>query len=421
MVINSHKTHTYNPTTTSLQQLSVYSKLRPLTITRLAREAIMHAAYKDGRSSPNEYSPYFYANIFLDTTCMGFTPTFRLDLSRKCNLHLLSHLAPSGQRLASFGDDGTVFFTETQTGKCRGSVSFDDMPSITCLTWATSANILIGNSLGSVLHFSMTLNPITYSPVFPQSIALPHSSYIQTQGNRPIKAMDFDPLQRRLAIALDGEIQFWNLTVTKRGQKEWMAFDALKFQHNGHKQPVSSILFFGENRNLLAATSCGFVIWTGKGNSPLHYERGQYGLPSIGQCALAPDETMLATSTSDFTILIWPLSDSGLIMDQHQRIFKIPTGRDQANTNSAPVAFLDESVVTADLLDNIYVLSRNGEIKHSVSVGLDCFVRSIWVSESTEDATLNTVNIVAKGPTGTILLIGYAEDQEHDDALQGES
>ncbi|KAG9087972.1 hypothetical protein FRC06_002280, partial [Ceratobasidium sp. 370] len=105
---------------------------------------------------------------------------------------------------------------------------------------------------------------------------------------------------------------------------------------------------------------------------------------------------------------MWPLSASGPISKQ-QRTFEIPlpTSRDWVGkANSSPVSFLNaKSIVTVDPAGTVYIVSIDGQVQHTFSVGDNYFVKSIWIHEP-------AAQIIALGPRGNPLIIGCTYNQE---------
>ncbi|KAG9098030.1 hypothetical protein FRC06_006904 [Ceratobasidium sp. 370] len=329
---------------------------------------------------------------------MDYHPAFRYTLPHQCDSHLLSLLSPSGQRLASTGKNGPVIITRIPEGRPCMTIELDDAPRVTCLGWMTDSNILIGDDLGGVMQVNVTRNPV------PCIRSLPAISYISTRRNRPVKAIAFDVRRCLLVIALDSEVQIWGFFIVDNIKQEWKIIDIVKCVHNGREQQVAAVNFFGVHCHLLVTTDHGFIIWADKYNSPTYLERDVYNIPLIEQCVVSHDNKTLAASGQDRTIWIWPLSDTNPVMDQ-QRTFVIPNPHNQvATTNSAPIAFLDEFVITTDSSDKVYVISLDAEPLFTFSTGVIHSIRSLWAENS-------TLSIVAMGPTRTTMVIGYTKDE----------
>ncbi|KAG8735817.1 hypothetical protein FRC10_010104 [Ceratobasidium sp. 414] len=192
---------------------------------------------------------------------MNFKLAFCHTLPHQYDSNLLSLLSPSGKRLASTGKDGIVIITQVPDGKSLASIELDSIPRITCLGWAASSNILIGDNVGRVMQVNVMRNPVP--SLF--------KSYV--------RAVAFDTRRRLLAIALDGEVQIWRLYLVNEVQQDWEAIDILKCEHNGIEQRVSSVEFFGAHHYLLITTDHGLIIWKDEDKPLLYFERNLYNLP----------------------------------------------------------------------------------------------------------------------------------------------
>ncbi|KAG9084490.1 hypothetical protein FRC06_004064, partial [Ceratobasidium sp. 370] len=212
-----------------------------------------------------------------------------------------------------------------------------------------------------------------------------------------------DPIRNLIAISFIGEIQIWCLRLDSTRRRRWVLYDTIRYIDNGNDWCATAMVFFGvNNRSLCAATFSGFIIWTYTDKSFRRYDHNFKA--EISHCVVSPDSLSMAASTSDRSILIWPLQAEGPVTSE-QRTFNIPTGRSWIEyAESAPLAYFDaKTVITADPIGNIYVLSLEGQPKHVLPVGENYFVCSILVSDL-------MINVVAIGPVCTTTLIGFTAD-----------
>ncbi|KAG8735820.1 hypothetical protein FRC10_010107 [Ceratobasidium sp. 414] len=212
-----------------------------------------------------------------------------------------------------------------------------------------------------------------------------------------------DPIRNLIAISFIGEIQIWCLRLDSTRRRRWVLYDTIRYIDNGDDWCATAMVFFGaNNRSLCAATFSGFIIWTYADKSFRWHDHDFKA--EISHCVVSPDSLSMVASTSDHSILIWPLQAEGPVTSE-QRTFDIPTGRSWIEyAESAPLAYFDaKTVVTADPIGNIYVLSLEGQSKHVFPVGENYFICSILVSDP-------IINIVAIGPVCTTMLIGFTAD-----------
>ncbi|QRV84459.1 hypothetical protein RhiJN_12475 [Ceratobasidium sp. AG-Ba] len=165
---------------------------------------------------------------------------------------------------------------------------------------------------------------------------------------------------------------------------------------------------FINDRQLAIMTRYGIGIWTGVGCAFTWQENGaEDGFTS---CVVLPDKKSIACGTCDYTVYIWPVRDESPYIGgswEKPHVFEVPTGREWLEVSyvgTTPLAYLDgKSILTADPLGTVYVISPRGDIKHKFSVGQNYFVRTIAVHEA-------MVYIVAIGPLATTILLGYTDD-----------
>ncbi|KAG8735816.1 hypothetical protein FRC10_010103, partial [Ceratobasidium sp. 414] len=290
------------------------------------------------------------------------------------SLSFVSHLSPFGDLLASIEGVERIVLTCVKTGTTLGIIDFGPDFHATCLCWATNTRLIVGNNSGEVVQADL-MHPIT-----PDSLKLAELSLITRNHNCPVKILCFDVSSYLLAASFDGEIKIWYGHLLHGSRREWVLYDTLLCQHDRVGWSASAMAFLSTNdKSLFAATEFGFAVWVFSDKSLSWYERANSHV--IEHCAVSLDSRMLAASTRNFCVLMWPLSASGPI-SKRQRTFKIPlpTGRDWiSKANSSPVSFLDaNSIVTADPAGTVYIVSLDGQVQRTFSVGDNYLVKSIW-------------------------------------------
>ncbi|KAG9098029.1 hypothetical protein FRC06_006903 [Ceratobasidium sp. 370] len=319
------------------------------------------------------------------------------------NPSLISHLSPFGDILASAEGNSKIILTRVKTGATFGVIDFGPNRRISCLVWATNTCLVIGNHVGEVSQADLTYYAAEDSPKFAKLSLVTRSHY-------PIKAMCFDVSDYLLAISFDGNIQIWCGRLTNEHRREWALYDMVSCQHNGAAWSASTMTFFStDNKSLFAATDAGFGIWVYSDRSFWWYERTN--LPAIKHCAVSPNGRTLAVSTKDLSILIWPLAASGPASTQ-PRTFEIPIPVGQSwmsKVDVSPVNFLNtELIVTTDLVGTVYVISLDGQMQSTISIGENYFIKSIWAST----VHRTTAQVIALGAHGNPLIIGCANSHE---------
>ncbi|KAG8710542.1 hypothetical protein FRC08_017025 [Ceratobasidium sp. 394] len=331
---------------------------------------------------------------------MNFKSPFSKVLPLSSKPGLVSSLSPDGHRLATCArPTASVLLVNVESGLSLGHLQFDCR--ITCLFWATNSTLILGSANGQVFQANVAPNP----RLDPSDLAL--MSTILTSSNGAVKALCYDPIHSLLAVGFIEEVQILSLRLDAGRRRRWVLFDQFDCPHPGMPWLPSAMEFYGSTDRFLFISSAtkGFTVWAYKDKSISWFQGDDES--AAGPCAISPDNQSLAVSfcsDTHFGISIWPLSTTGPIMER-EKSYKIPTGQVWIEwAEFAPLAFLDSKlVITADPVGTIYIVSVDGQTKHTFSVGVNYFVRSIMVCQS-------MVNIVAIGPASTTMLLQYTDD-----------
>ncbi|KAG9087536.1 hypothetical protein FRC06_002492 [Ceratobasidium sp. 370] len=265
---------------------------------------------------------------------------------------LLSRLSPSGRLLASVGNGGYLLIVDVLSGHTLGRIHFGrGQGRVTALEWVADKALMLGNCFGEDLSEPVPSEVASLSTIIPGS-------------DCRIYALCYNRSRGLLAVAFAHEIRIW------RWEKSWVLFDTVEcctVNHDHESLWVATGLAFlkTSDASLLIAKDVG--IWKQGEKSLTLYEGSRDA--SVGYCIMSPNGQWLAATSGDLSVSIWPLAAAGPVVDQ-RRTFIIPTGQDWADTvDQVPIAFLgDSSVLTADPIGTIYVLSFEGEVQHVFSV-----------------------------------------------------
>ncbi|KAG9079224.1 hypothetical protein FRC06_007880, partial [Ceratobasidium sp. 370] len=299
---------------------------------------------------------------------MNFTSAFQEVLSRATDSGLNAYLSPDGKHLACTHTNGSVMLVDMQAGITLGTIEFGTFPSFSCLRWTSNHQFIIGNRYGEV--FQANLAPL--GQLDGDNLAL--VSAIIPPCNSSVVDLCYDPIRNLIAISFVGKVEIWCLRLDEMRRRRWILYDTIVCDRSVDESCAAALTFFGgDDRALCAVTLSGFTIWTYADRSLKWHAIGHDTY--ITHCVTSPDGQTMAVSTTDLSVLIWPMHVGGPDIGQ-QRIFEIPTGRDwQEYAESAPLTYFNaETIITADPIGNLYFLSLEGQTKHILPVGANYFI-----------------------------------------------
>ncbi|KAG9097330.1 hypothetical protein FS749_006572 [Ceratobasidium sp. UAMH 11750] len=279
-----------------------------------------------------------------------------------------------------------------QVGARLGILKFGVLPLAEHMCWTSNTQFIIGTGTGEVLQASLL-------PAGQSDNDLVLVSTIIPPFKRSILAFCHDPIRNFIAISFFDKIQIWCLRLDSKCRHRWVLYNMIQCLENDWY--ATAMTFFGENNHsLCVVTPSGFITWTYKEKSSFRCYNHEFEAV-VTHCVVSLDNLLMAGSTCDRSILIWPLQATGPVISE-QQTFDIPTGRSWVEyAESAPLAYFDaETVITADPIGNIYLLSLEGEPKHVFSVGDNYFIHSISMSDQ-------MFSVVVMGPVCTTMLIGF--------------
>ncbi|KAG8716029.1 hypothetical protein FRC09_016103 [Ceratobasidium sp. 395] len=337
---------------------------------------------------------------------MKFQSPFERVLPRPSDRRNVSALSPDGQLIASAGSSGEVMLINAQFGNTLGFINFIPLP-IVYLRWINKTQLLVGNINGGVFQVAL------FEKVSDDSNELASISTIIPESKDDFTTtMCYSPRRNMIAIGFIGEIRIWGLRLSEAGQRRWVQLDTIECKDDrGLRDCATAMTFFGHgDQSLCAFTYNQYMIWSSLVKlSKWHTHDWDTG---IHNCTVSPDGQSMAVSTTDLSILIWPLGATGPVISG-QRKYKMSGGRDWIEyAGMTPLAYLDtETILTTDTVGNMYAISTDGKFKHSFTVGEYFFVRAVLVH-----GTL--INIILMGPTCTTMLMVLTTDATMHDRMQ---
>ncbi|QRV99703.1 hypothetical protein RhiJN_27737 [Ceratobasidium sp. AG-Ba] len=320
--------------------------------------------------------------------------------------NVLSFLSPDGRFLVSCHSLQYISVFNVKTRLPAGQLRFDDVHrGFKHVAWTDSSSFVVVDSKGEVIQVDVMpdLDPL-WNPR-PKNLASLSIVRPQDQSSGPAGGFCYDSASGFFALGLSDGVQIWG----RARERSWTLVDTIPCGHKAHGPYwIPDSMAFINDGQLVIMTRYGIGIWAGAGKDFVWQESGaEDGFTS---CVVSPNKRSIACGTSDYIVYIWPVRDERPYLgDSWQKpfVFKIPTGREwleEADVGATPLNYLDdESILTADPIGTIYVISPQGETKHKFSVGQNYFIRTITAHKS-------MVYIVAIGPLCTTMLLGYTDD-----------
>ncbi|QRV96137.1 hypothetical protein RhiJN_24155 [Ceratobasidium sp. AG-Ba] len=311
---------------------------------------------------------------------------------------VLSFLSPDGRFLASCHSLRCISLFNIKTRLPAGQLRFDDVHgNFKHIAWTDNSTFVIVDSRGEVIQVDVLPD---LSPLWnPRPKHLASFSIVRPQDQNSGSACGFcyDPASDLFALGLSGEVQIWS----GARERSWTLVETIPCGHNarGPFWILDSMAFVNDGRLVIMTHYGKNFVW-----QEINAEDG------FTSCVVSPNKRSIACGTSDYIVYVWPVHDERPYLGDSAHepfVFKIPTGREWlegADVGTTPLSYLDdESILTADPIGTVYVITPRGETKHRFSVGQNYFIRTITAHES-------MVYITAIGPLCTTMLLGYTDD-----------
>lgn len=215
--------------------------------------------------------------------------------------------SPSGRSLLAGSEvDGIMVFFDSQDGQVRGSIDLKSQFSMLCALWQDESTIFVGGSNGTVYELRLgskkSLQPISMHAVLgplPQQVL----------------ALAFDRELELLAVAYGSLV-----SVYQWKSYGWTAISQVPEACHGPESLVHSLFFFGrDGRKLFVAyAEAGFRTWEYDNPTKTSFmsRKTNPKICRVGQASLSADESLLSISTLDQSIVTYPFTNAGPVLEQ---------------------------------------------------------------------------------------------------------
>ncbi|KAG8711537.1 hypothetical protein FRC09_020540 [Ceratobasidium sp. 395] len=189
------------------------------------------------------------------------------------------------------------------------------------------------------------------------------------EENLPIRALAWDSSQKRLALAYTHHVSIWQRIHDKR-PRIWEEIDEFCASSTDLSvpSPIVSLWFSSTKRNLVTGLETGTIVWSGKGD--MTATDADINKSRIGVASLSSDNSIMAVSTQDQSIVIWPFLPEGPLTNL-ANTYSLESGQQWHEFESrTPVALtLDRTIVCGTLDGTIAILAYTGSCLQKLKNG----------------------------------------------------
>ncbi|KAG9098834.1 hypothetical protein FS749_002817 [Ceratobasidium sp. UAMH 11750] len=284
-------------------------------------------------------------------TYSEYRQVFRLTTLQRGRPTALA-LSPTRLWLCSATDAGDLMVLRSSYGRILFHVEMGRQNHVTALTWATDLQIILGCASGAVYTATLRINP----PLGENRVQLTNLLHDEDSA---ICAVAWDSEQKLLAIGYADHVSVQRRIIDRR-PRVWETVDTFDTSCGNLETcgQVHSLWFFGAKKSLVVGLDIGTMVWFSQGN--ITAEAGTEGC-RIGAASLSSDNSLMAVSTRDQSVIIWPVLPEGPIT-RMANTYLLESGREWGRFESrVPVALTpDHKVVCGTLDGTIAVLAHTG-------------------------------------------------------------
>ncbi|KAG8791220.1 hypothetical protein FRC12_009842 [Ceratobasidium sp. 428] len=223
---------------------------------------------------------------------------------------------------------------------------------VTRITWATDVQIILGCITGAVYTATLAVDPS------PEENRVTITKLLHDEDS-PIRALAWDSSHKILAIGYSEHVSIWRRILDER-PRVWETIDEFGASSADLTLgQIHSLWFSDSGKSLIVGLETGTIVWFSKGN--MVATDTSPGERRIGAASLSLDNSIMAVSTRDQSILIWPFMPDGPITSLAYT-YRLESGRELCKFESrTPVAVTqDRNIVCGTLDGTIAVLTYSG-------------------------------------------------------------
>ncbi|KAG9118439.1 hypothetical protein FRC07_007052 [Ceratobasidium sp. 392] len=255
--------------------------------------------------------------------------------------------SPSGKWLLSAADDATVVFFDFHGGWAVARLTLDNTNGrfeIIAVAWCTEVIVLCGGSNGFI--YVMEFKP--QNDVHPISLRVILSPMLEQ-----VSSLKLDASQTHLAIAYGTSVAIYSRT-SSAGFNSWEFVDRVAKPSGDPQYLVHGICWFGQG-------SCKLLI-------------GYAAAGMGGNLSLSGDESFLATTTLEQTVVTFPMSLYGPVLEE-ANVYEYP--KTISKMLVLPVAISSSNfVLCGTAVSDVIVIYPSGVPAYAIKGGSD-YIRAI--------------------------------------------
>ncbi|KAG8793372.1 hypothetical protein FRC12_002892 [Ceratobasidium sp. 428] len=306
--------------------------------------------------------------------------------------------SPSGRWLLSAADDATVVFFDFHGGWAVARLTLDNTNGrfeVLAVVWCTEVIILCGGSNGFI--YLMEFEPQNDVPITLRVILSPMVEQVS--------CLKLDASQTHLAIAYGTSVAIYS-RASDAGFDSWEFVDRVAKPSGDPHYLVHGICWFGQGscKLLVGYAAAGMGIW----ESPqrVHFlENTLNNMCTIGNFSLSGDESFLATTTLEQTVVTFPMSVYGPVLEE-ANVYEYP--KTISKMLVLPVAISSTNfVLCGTAVSDVIVIYPSGVPAYAIKGGLD-YIQAI--------ASFGNLIVVASSGPGEYQLKCYMSQVQRDGA-----
>ncbi|KAG9105176.1 hypothetical protein FRC07_009538 [Ceratobasidium sp. 392] len=276
--------------------------------------------------------------------------------------------SPSGEWLLSAADDATVLFINFYGGWAVAKLTLYNTNGrfeILAAVWCSEIIVLCGGSNGFI--YFMEFDP--QNGLYPISLRVILSPMLEQ-----VSSMKIDASRTLLAIAYGTSVAIYSRDV-EAGFDSWEYVDRVAKPSADPQYLVHGIRWFGQApcKLLVGYVAGGMAVW----ESPqrMHFfEKDLANMCTVGAFCLSGDETFLATTTLEQTVVMFPMSHYGPVIEEAV-VYKYPKAITKMLVLPVVISASD-LVLCGSAVSDVNVVHRSGVPAYVIKGGLD-YIRAI--------------------------------------------
>ncbi|KAG8781307.1 hypothetical protein FRC12_022011 [Ceratobasidium sp. 428] len=263
---------------------------------------------------------------------------------------------------------------------------------VSAAIWTTNQEVVLGSVLGAI--YALTVRAGTsFEQHEVRIIKLIH------EMNSTVLALAYDTRRNRLAVGYTNALVIWE----RIDSKTWRRLDTLRIGSGRATIRITTLNFFGSYGELFVGSCSGPMVWRHEGQLvPLATEPET---PQILATAFSHDQSVMAVSTLDDSVIVWPVADRPLtILTQSSHTHHLESGHESRLYDPCtPIAITRKGYIVYGTSDGVVgVISHQGERYQTLTRE----AHSVRIITSSS----NMLYVSFKDIVGAVTVVGYTDD-----------